>query len=353
MLQNFITMYLFKSKKINIFLITIFTITALCYCIYLYLGSYNRFLNFLKNNPEKYSIYSSINDNVFQKHNTEKQFYLASTKKIILLIELSNQIDEKLINEDLNVSTKELDKLYLKGLDGGAHENWKKSLIESNINIKDSISLNNVVNGMIEFSSNACTDYILNLLTIEKVNKCTLQFGVNKPNDFLYFSSLILTDSTKLKDNNYSELKIENEKIYNKLILNKFNTENIQLSLRFQEILLKRTEKASTSDYYNILSQIYTNEHKYKFVKDHLNWILKKKDNKKYFTYYGGKGGSLLGVYTYSCFAINKENEKININFFINEMDYLDWFLYQDSFLKFVKNYCKSKTERINIVSKI
>ena len=121
-------------------------------------------------------------------------------------------------------------------------------------------------------------------------------------------------------------------------------------------MLITRTEKATTKDFQIIIKSIYENKNNSisnKYVKRHLNWIITKKNNSKFYKYFGGKGGSLIGVLTYSCFAINNANESVNFNFFINDMDFPDWYLMQDSFIEFRNRFCKSKSERDLLLSKL
>ena len=343
-------------KVIKIIFSVLILIISIVYLTYLYITSFSSFLSYLIENPDKYSIVASVNNKKICLHNPDKLFPLASTKKIVILIELANQIQSGIIKNEKKISIQKIDCLYLKGLDGGAHEKWKEKLYSNPKFDKRYVSLDEVVNGMIEFSSNACTDYIMNLVTIDSVNKTVLKLGIKMPNEFLFFNSLILCDSLIMQNSNYNSLKIINKVIFDKMVDGKINITNIKPSLEFQELLISKSEKASANDFHQILETIYNNNANklnVKYVKKHLGWLTQKKDNKKYFKYFGGKGGSLIGIYTYSCYAINNENDSINLNVFINDMDYIQWWLFQDSFIKFKNDFCKSKIKRDHILSEL
>src|SRR5699024_11498838 len=63
------------------------------------------------------------------------------------------------------------DKFYLKDTDGGAHPAWLEEMEKENRIQKRQVSLHDVAKGMIKYSSNANTDYLIALLGLESINE--------------------------------------------------------------------------------------------------------------------------------------------------------------------------------------
>ena len=89
-------------------------------------------------------------------HNAEDAYPLASTFKIVLLIGYAEQVKAGTLNPDEIIPLKELEQYYLPGTDGGAHPEFLKTLGEG----RTTISLAEVVDGMMTYSSNAAADYL-------------------------------------------------------------------------------------------------------------------------------------------------------------------------------------------------
>ncbi|MGZ0040512.1 serine hydrolase [Paenibacillus ottowii] len=89
-------------------------------------------LNFLIENPSKASLYMIKNGMVKISYNSEFKMPLASTAKVIIAIEFARQVAAKLLDEHELVALEELNKFYIPGSDGNAHNNWIK-WIKSNL----------------------------------------------------------------------------------------------------------------------------------------------------------------------------------------------------------------------------
>ncbi len=100
-------------------------------------------------------------DGVF--FNAEERFPLASTFKIIVLVEYARQVAAGQLDPAERVPIAVLDAYYLPNTDGGAYDYW---LAEMATIEDDTVSLESVVRGMIEVSVNASTDYLIERLNI-------------------------------------------------------------------------------------------------------------------------------------------------------------------------------------------
>lgn len=124
----------------------------------------NYILQFIKENSksEKASLSINYNGEKWVEVNPNNLLPLASTVKIIIAIEYARQAANGQINPLQEVSLEELNTFYIPKTDGGAHEAWIASL---NHGTKiDKVYLSEVAKGMIAYSSNANTEYLMNVL---------------------------------------------------------------------------------------------------------------------------------------------------------------------------------------------
>jgi len=137
-------------------------------------------LQFLKENKdnEQVSLAIHYNQQNWVEMNTKKPLPLASTVKIIVAIEYAQQAAEGRINSQQLVSLEDLQTFYIPKTDGGAHEAWLKQLKQDNKIENNFVSLNEVANGMIAYSSNANTEFLMELLGLENINKVLEQLNL-------------------------------------------------------------------------------------------------------------------------------------------------------------------------------
>lgn len=103
---------------------------------------------------------------------------LASVVKTIIAIEFANQVVEGKIDPDEQIPLVELEKFYLVNTDGGAHPNWLKEMKDGDQIKNDAVSLQEVAKGMIMFSSNTNTDFLLDKLGPESINHVIESLGL-------------------------------------------------------------------------------------------------------------------------------------------------------------------------------
>jgi len=115
--------------------------------------------NYLRAHPEDVAIACLDPRNPEQGfyHNADEAYPLASTFKIILLAAYAQEVAAGRLDSGETVPFSDLETWYLPGTDGGAHPEFLKSLGEG----RATATLDEVVDGMIIYSSNAATDYLL------------------------------------------------------------------------------------------------------------------------------------------------------------------------------------------------
>ncbi len=119
---------------------------------------------FIRANPERSAVFLVRNDTTLVSLRPDQLFPLASTVKTIVAIEFAKQAASGKIRADELIPLTDTDRYYVTNTDGGAHPQWKASLATQTLGTKDSVSLLEVAKGMIRFSSNANTEYLMDRL---------------------------------------------------------------------------------------------------------------------------------------------------------------------------------------------
>lgn len=122
--------------------------------------------NLIQSQPNKISIMMSENNEVTFKLAEDRAMPLASVFKIMVAIELINQYKDGNIDLYAKIPLKEVEKYNLIENENSNHSVWKKEIVKSRKNI----SLYEIAKGMIIYSSNPNTDYLINKLGIENIN---------------------------------------------------------------------------------------------------------------------------------------------------------------------------------------
>src|SRR5699024_9186075 len=91
---------------------------------------------------------------------------LASIVKIVIAITYAEAVEDGILDPEERVPLADVNQYYMDGTDGGAHRVWLQSVPI----VDETVSLHDVAKGMMTNSSNANTDYLLDLLGIDRVN---------------------------------------------------------------------------------------------------------------------------------------------------------------------------------------
>ena len=283
--------------------------------------------SFIKENPNRSSIYLIRNDKVIIAHNENKLMPLASTVKIIIAFEYANQLSKSIVSEDEPVDLNELSKFYLPNTDAGAHNNWLKDLEEKKIIQSNSVALEEVVKGMIKFSSNANAEYLIDKLGKENIDSFIKNEGLNHTAIYPFVSSLIVSSTIPgLVD---EEFISESWKIHEKL---KSGDNDLLLSFKIpkltvQKIWSDKLPASTTKDYCVLMNKINTGKLNEKNADSHLReilgWPLNSAVNQKHFTSFGIKGGSTAFIVTETFYTTDSSGNNMALAVFFNDLK--DW----------------------------
>lgn len=283
-------------------------------------------LNYFKKHKDKLSITLKENGEDTLSINSNKRYPLASTLKIIIAYNFVKSAMNNHISITEKVKLNELEKFYIKDTDGGAHPNWKRS-----INFPSEVSLLEIAKGMMQFSSNACTDFLINKIGIDTINDSieTLQLHHDK---ISYLTPPILmpgylSDKRKIAlnkigtmdDQSYKELSDE---LFKKMKVGEsdyLKEKTLKMMNRKMQLLItKKMASSTTKQYadlmYRLGKDLLTEKEKELFSEILIGEKIKG-DHDDYFWY---KGGSTLFVLTSALYK-ESQDSVISVSLFIGD----------------------------------
>lgn len=301
------------------------------------------FLNFINVNKTRAAIYITLNDTPIAKLNETKLMPLASTVKIMVAIEFAQQSIHEMINENAFIPLAELDKYYIPNTDGGAHEAWLDYARKTKAIENDSVRLIDVARGMIMYSSNANTEYLMDLLGFDAVKDNIALFKlkqhtaiyplvgslflyqpVNKKTKKKSPEDVLLKDLAKLSDKQYSyeaynhHLDLKEDSTFKQT----FNGE--AFSPRMQKLWSDRLPASTAMDYVKLVSALNNrevlDEDVYFTIGETLEFPMENKAFQQVFKHYGVKGGSTPYVLTHVLYLTMKNGTRMEMAIFFNNL---------------------------------
>ncbi|CAD8139767.1 unnamed protein product [Paramecium pentaurelia] len=308
-------------------------------------------IQWIKQYPNKFSFSAIADDNVIANYFGTREQTLMSVFKIIVAIEYCKQLSDGKINDEDWINLNEVNKFYIKELDI-SHKNFLQ-IWEQQGKIKDGqIQLKEIAIGMIALSSNACTEYLETLFTLESIQNTVDQIGL-KQSQIFYLSSFLLVFTQDNKDTredfikyiqNLSVEQVQKKslEIHNQLILNNESAKDYLsrgkqlLDGEVLKIQSKYFTKSTTLEYSKLLDKlnngIQFNEKFYQYFYALMGYVsMQNPALAQEYDHVGVKGGSsaIQGddfcVLTIGFFQQMKKAipfKKTSIAFFIESLDY-------------------------------
>lgn len=295
-------------------------------------------LNFINANKDRASVYITRNDSVVASLNENKLMPLASTVKIMVAIEFAQQVAHEMINENTYVPLSELDKYYLPGTDGGAHSGWLDYAKKNKALKGDSVKLIDVARGMIIFSSNANTEYLMDLLGFDNVKDNIALFNLKQHTAiyplvgalFLYQVPKKSTETKLLKEiSSYSDKKYSMAAYDYHIDLKEDSTFKLKfrpddLSLKVQKMWSDRLPASTTKEYVQVVQALnkreVLDEGAFFTLAEVLEFPMESKAFQSVFKHYGVKGGSTGFVLTHVIYLTLKDGTRMELAIFFNNL---------------------------------
>ncbi|GGE69436.1 serine hydrolase [Priestia taiwanensis] len=318
-----------------------------------YAENYDTMLEFIdaKKGSKEVALIIQRNGERIYSTNEDVALPLASMAKILVAIEYANQLESGKIKKDELVPLSELEKYYVPHTDGGAHPDWLDKIKGNHV------PLSEVVKGMIRYSSNANTDYLLTRLGFDNVNAVRDQLGLTNHDELapfgasLYVSNVVqrayqlseedtLEHMRRLSKEEYSAYTHKIHKaMSNPETFKKRNFAPL-LSMDFQRVWSDRLPAATANDYIKVMT--FLNEKNtyspttQKELDEVMEWLIPDQENHEWITHLGTKGGSTEFVLTDSVYVTDKQGNKTEIVLLTNDLTpYESNFLHEnwDNFL--------------------
>ena len=301
------------------------------------------FFNFINANKARASVYITRNDTVVASLNENKLMPLASTVKIMVAIEFAQQSAHEVINENSYVRLGELEKYYIPDTDGGAHPAWLKYAEDNNLLKGDSVRLVDVARGMIMFSSNANTEYLMDLLGFDNVKDNITLFKLKQHTAiyplvgslFLYqvprksTEAKLIKSLGSLSDKKYSmeaydrHMQLKEDSSFKET----FRPE--QFSMELQKLWSNRLPASTTKEYVQVVQALnkreVLDEDAFFPIAEVLEFPMESKAFQSVFKHYGVKGGSTGFVLTHVLyFTMKGDSTRMEMAIFFNELNPLE-----------------------------
>lgn len=362
----------YTKKRMIIYTLSIFTI--ICISIissYVLLKSNPEYtLNHIMKNQKNSSLYVSVNDEEIIAYQSNVPRPLASVVKIVIALEYSYQIQNGDIQEDDPISLDNLDQYYLQNYDGGAHMSWIKHMEESGKIQNNTVLLQDVAKGMIAFSSNANTDYLINLLGVHNINNRIAQLELHDHDDvYPIVGGLLIINEfkkehndtdwmTKLRNmpnNEYKELALKNSKKMSSNDISLEGTSN--LPLKEQQIWSDRLPNASAKTYGILLHMIANDlfpEKVSTIMRDLMEWPMEMvEENKEDYHYLGAKGGSTAFVYNQAIYVKNLDGNNIEFVILMDQLSMWENFMLRHHTNSFIVEMVNNEKFREMVKTKL
>ncbi|WP_262378585.1 class A beta-lactamase-related serine hydrolase [Bacillus pumilus] len=288
-------------------------------------------LTFVTKNKKDVSVTIIENEDVVLDWNGNQKTPLASTMKLVVLFHFVKAVSSGGIKLDEKVALSDVERFYIDRTDGGAHTYW----LEVN-DFSEHATLLDVAKGMMQVSSNACTDYLIDRLGLEKINDQMKQAGLSEHDELmpvtpkLLWSSYVadhrrdaLKQMSGVSHEQYKSLMNEIFNIMNndpeqkKALEEKMMKKNL-LSLRIQSLLTQKMTRSTTNQYAHFMKrlqdELLTTEEKRLFSQIVLGETFKTETD-QYLWY---KGGATLFVFTAALYR-KTDTSTISLSLFIND----------------------------------
>ena len=297
----------------------------------------NAVADFIKKNPERSALYWQRNDTILADRRSDKKMPLASTVKIIIAIEFAQQAANGKINPEEAISLSDLSLFYIPDTDGGAHPDWLADIQKQGKIQGNTVKLMEITKGMILFSSNANTEFLMQKLGLDNINAnlksldlpqhdplypiVSALFTVsNRQNDKAFYETI---KNTSLKD--YTDKCLQIHEKLKKDTDSSFRKTFVFPDMDLQKIWSDRLPASTTKEYASIMQKINSRTYFTPKVQGYLDEIMEwgfvvNPKNKAVYKHLGQKGGSTAFVLTLATYARTMSDNRTELVFFFNDL---------------------------------
>lgn len=301
-------------------------------------------VQFVRDNEssKRAALFIRYNGKVIASVNPSVKMPLASTVKIIVAIEYARQAADGRIDPEQPVSLDALRSFYVPKTDGGAHEAWLSHVQAMYGN--DSVPLSEVASGMIAYSSNANTEYLLQLLGINNVNDVLSLFGLTDHEPVYPLVSTLFVPARLITENEWTKKQTAQRIEQMKLAEYRHCSIDIHehwppshqeikhmyrmMNMTFQKLWSDRLPRSTVEEYASVMAKLnsksFLSKEVHAYLDPVLEQIMKEPANQQWLLHAGKKGGSTAFVLTEAMYATAKEGGHMELAFFSDGLTVLE-----------------------------
>lgn len=290
---------------------------------------------------------------------------LASTVKIIIAIEFARQAADGQINPNQKIPIETLEKFNIPKTDGGAHQAWLDSL-KVDEKVKHT-SLLEIASGMINYSSNANTDFLIQILGLENINQVPKSLGIHDHEPMypivssLYIPIQLMKNKKLTEQQTIIEMRNMNMDEYRKMAidihhkwidqpLTRLEKSRLvkKLSMGIQRAWSDRLPHGTTAGYASIMAKLnsktYFSKEVHKYLDPLLEQVMENPNNQELFIHAGQKGGSTSFAVTLAMYATDKDYNQTALALFTNNLSPIEQVKVSRSIKQFQRKFLKDRT---------
>ncbi|MED4017727.1 serine hydrolase [Sutcliffiella cohnii] len=315
---------------------------------YLFHDDPNYVENYIKNNPELASMHVIVNGEVIVSQESDVKRPLASVVKTIVAIAYANEVVKGTIDSEERIPLDELEKFHLANTDGGAHPAWLNEMREAGKVVNNEVSLQEVAKGMIRYSSNANTDFLLEKLGEASINRVVEELELeNHDPVFPIVASLLASEyindqhggglsNQQLEEmlqsitlEEYRELAWEIHNVLKKGEAAFFDG-TVSIPMELQKIWSNRLPNATVEDYGKVMEAISNDKATLPggegILREIMEWPMElHASNREKYAHFGAKGGSTAFVLNQALYIEDKNGKKIEVIIFTEGFNFIEF----------------------------
>ncbi|MBM7578732.1 serine hydrolase [Jeotgalibacillus terrae] len=329
------------------------------------------FIELIRQHPDSTALKVERNGEVLAAHQEDLMLPLASTAKLVIAVEYAKQAAAGTLDPQEKVSLSELEPFYFKRTDGGAHAAWLKE-----INHQDPVTLAQVAEGMMNYSSNANTDYLIHRLGLDRINESLEEIGLMDHEPIFPFVSALAVPYTLMTEQNLTheganaevrELSKEEYRNMTVMIMNRWlklpltdaekqqvlKTLNAPAQRNWSDHLTRSNAKTYTAFMEKLNSKTFFSTGVHSHLDPLLEPLMESPHNQEWLKHAGQKGGSTPHVLTFSLYATDLEGNRTEISFFADNLVLLDQMRLSKSMNDFQKAILRDESFRRDLTESL
>ncbi len=295
----------------------------------------DHWLDHFRDHPESSAILVIRNDSVVVAHNVRHMMPLASTVKLVVAVEYAAQAAEGRIDPDSLVALADLEKYHLPHTDGGAHAAWRTEVEPRFPN--GMVPLREVAKGMIQYSSNANTEWLMERLGLYRINARLDSLGMRPHSEIYYLVSALFVARERfphlkgdalvhaLRRLPIDEYIQATYQIHRRLASDTTYKKQLgKLPLNVQRVWSDRLPASTVEVYAALMHKL--NRRMFPpsvqaYLTEVVEFVMQTPGNRKWLRHAGMKGGATAFVLTKAFYATDKKGNTTEAAYFVNDLD--------------------------------